>query len=223
MKAYRSSTSKLTTLTMTLVALFAFAGCSGESMPSAPKTPPTKVDATHTTPDQESQAANASEAPVVSNVSNALKSKYLDAINAARAEVQDCGAEGVFDSAPALVWNDRLGNAAYEHSFDMALSDTFSHTGSGTDSDMTAQSNEAKHGSTFRERIEHNGYVDYHTIGENIAAGFETPKEVVNAWLKSSHHCANLMNPDFSEVGMAFIEKADTKYTQYWSQEFGGK
>jgi len=180
------------------------------STPEAPQTPQT--------PSTETE-----EETVVSKVADDLKAEYLDAINAARAETQDCGSEGVFNSAPALTWNDRLGNAAWEHSNDMAQSDTFSHNGSGTATDVTAQDEGLGRGSRFSERIEHQGYTDYRTIGENIAAGYASAQEVVEGWLESDHHCANLMNPKFSEVGMALVEKAGSDYGTYWSQEFGGQ
>ena len=176
--------------------------------PQAPKTTPATPEKTE---------------KVVSKISDALKAEYLDAINAARAETQDCGSQGVFDPAAALTWNDRLGNAAWEHSNDMAQSDTFSHNGSGTASDATAQDQGLGRGSRFNERIENQGYTNYRTIGENIAAGYSNAQEVVEGWLESDHHCANLMNPKFSEVGMALIEKSGTEYGSYWSQEFGGQ
>ena len=163
------------------------------------------------------------EEAVASKVSQERIAAFLDAINAARAETQDCGSEGVFDPADALSWNDRLGNAAWEHSNDMAESNTFSHTGSGTQSDLTAQNEGLDRGSRFNERIENQGYTEYRTVGENIAAGYATAQEVVEGWLASDHHCANLMNPKFTEVGMALVEKEGSEYGTYWSQEFGGK
>jgi uncharacterized protein YkwD len=181
----------------------------------------TQVDAANAK--NQSTQEDDNQQALVSKVSEADKQAFLDAINAARAETQDCGDQGVFDPAPALSWNDMLGNAAYEHSYDLAQSDTFSHTGSGTASDATAQEEHLGRGSDFRERIEHNGYTQWRSIGENIAAGQRDVDEVINAWLQSPHHCANMMNPKFKEVGMALVEKESSKYYQYWSQEFGGK
>ena len=130
---------------------------------------------------------------------------------------------GVFDPAPALTWNTRLDNAAYEHSNDMAQSNIFSHTGSGTATDVTAQDQALGRGSSFSERIRNNGYTQYRKAGENIAAGYATAQETVDAWLESDHHCANLMDPAFTEVGMAMVEKEGSDYGFYWSQEFGGQ
>jgi len=194
---------------------------------NASETPAAPAASEETAASSESTAAEtetaASSETEASKISDELKTEYLDAINAARAETQDCGEEGVFDPAPALTWNDLLGNAAWEHSNDMAQSDTFSHTGSGTASDTTAQEQELGRGSRFRERVENHGYTDYRTIGENIAGGYGSAEDVVEAWLASDHHCANLMNPKFTEVGMALVEKDGTELGTYWTQEFGGR
>jgi len=195
---------------------------TSQSNSAAPLTPTTTQAPTPTTPPADVPEEEV-ETPIPSKVSEALQQEYLDLVNAARAETQDCGSEGVFDPAPALTWNTRLDNAAYEHSYDLAQSDTFSHTGSGTASDATAQEEHLGRGSDFRERIEHNGYTQWRSIGENIAAGQRDVDEVINAWLQSPHHCANMMNPKFKEVGMALVEKESSKYYQYWSQEFGGQ
>ena len=157
-------------------------------------------------------------APVLSD---ALRRQYLDAINAVRAETQKCGERGVFGPAPALTWSVALEDAAYEHSRDMARSNTFSHTGSGQTTDATAHAWDLGRGSKFYERMLYNGYGRYAKAGENIAAGYPTPDEVIDAWLASDHHCANLMDPDFTEAGMVMTEHAGSNYRYYWTQELG--
>jgi len=237
----KTQTFSKATLILAASAAFMFSGCNTNEMgvdshtvvspqavnkadtPKADATGNANIPtpaATQTTP---APTADATEDVVVSRISDALKAEYLDAINAARAETQDCGTEGVFDPASAMTWNDRLGNAAWEHSNDMAQSDTFSHTGSDTASDVTAQDQHLGHGSHFKDRIENQGYTEYRTIGENIAAGYLSAEEVIEGWIKSDHHCANLMNPKFTEVGMALVEKTGTDFGSYWSQELGGK
>ena len=159
-------------------------------------------------------------APVLSD---ALRQQYLDTINAVRAETQDCGERGVLEPAPALRWSVALEDAAYEHSRDMARSNTFSHTGSGQTTDATAHDWDLGRGSKFYERILYNGYGRYTKAGENIAAGYPTPDEVIEAWLASDRHCANLMDPDFTDVGMVMTEQVGSHYRYYWTQELGGK
>ncbi len=159
------------------------------------------------------------EAPAISE---SEKQAYLDAINDARSHQQDCGSEGIKDPAPALSWNDKLYRAAYEHSRDLAESNTWSHDGSGTSSDWTAQVQGLEY-STFRDRIENNGYTSWSRIGENITAGTDrdTARKAVEAWLQSDGHCANLMDPDYTEVGMAHYRKDGSDYTHYWTQDLG--
>lgn len=160
------------------------------------------------------------DAPYIDNIE---KLAYLNAINTARASEQDCGSEGIKPAVPALVWNEALYKAAYEHSEDLAESDTFSHTGSGTNSDWTSQVQNLGRGSTTKERIENNGYANWSTIGENVAAGTttDTAPKVVQQWLSSPSHCANLMNGNYTEVGMAMVVNANSFYTHYWTQNFG--
>ena len=171
---------------------------------------------------QNMEAQNASHR--IPPISDSDKQEFLDAINSARADTQDCGEHGIFPPAPALTWNDELYKAAYEHTRDMALSRTVEHDGTNSQNDWTSKELNLGRGSHFYERIENNGYKEYKTIEENVAGGtyFDNPQDVVQAWINSPGHCANLMNKDVTEVGMAHVQ-ADTKYTHYWSQEFGAR
>ncbi len=170
------------------------------------------------------------EAPLLSA---SVKQDYLDAINTARAIQQDCGSEGTKPAVSPLVWNDKLYSIAAEHSIDLAewnngvvteaeASTRFSHDGSGTESDWTAQKQELGRGSTSRERAENSGY-KWQASGENIAAGTttDTAVAVVQQWLDSPPHCANLMSINYTEVGMAMVEDANSFYIHYWTQNFG--
>jgi uncharacterized protein YkwD len=156
-------------------------------------------------------------------IDDEIKAMYLDAINTARSQTQDCGSEGVKPAVSPLTWNDMLYTAAYRQSYDLAYSNTFSHTGSGTETDVTAQALHPGQGSTTKERIEYAGYIDWKAYGENLAAGttMDVVQEAIDAWLSSPGHCANLMNPDFTEVGMAHVENVDSDYLHYWAQVFG--
>jgi uncharacterized protein YkwD len=154
---------------------------------------------------------------------NDMKQAYLDVINEARAEGRECGEYGYFAAADPVVWNDRLYAAAYEHSKDMAISNTFSHTGSGTSSDVTAEVTHPGQGSSVSERIEHNGYTNWRRYGENIAAGTSMDEaiEAMEGWLASPGHCKNIMKAEFKEVGMAVYYKEESHFSYYWTQDFG--
>ncbi len=151
------------------------------------------------------------------------KKVYLDTINAVRAESQDCGVYGVKPAVPALQWNDLLYKAALEHSNDLAKIDTFSHDGSGKSTDITAQKTQLGRGSKVGERIEYNGYTNWRAYGENIAAGtsMDEAQEAIDVWVESDGHCKNLMNPNFTEVGMAEVYDENSHYSHYWTQDFG--
>jgi len=159
----------------------------------------------------------------VPSIEVSVKQAYLSAINNARAVSQNCGSKGIKPAVNPLVWSNELYAAAYEHSEDLAESNTFSHDGSGTSSDWTAEVKNLTKGSTYIERIENNGYTDYKTIGENVAGGTnrDLPQEAVDAWIKSDGHCANLMNPAYKDVGMGHVEKSGSNLTHYWTQNFG--
>ena len=155
-------------------------------------------------------------------VKNTTQSEILKTINDARAVARDChDGNGFVSAAPALTWNNELYASAYEHAYDLAQSNTFSHYGSGTASDITGSNNNKA--SYFNERIRANGYVEYRAIGENIAAGQATIQEAVDAWIASPAHCTNMMNPNFKEIGVAVVVEEDSEYGIYWAQSFGGK
>ena len=60
--------------------------------------------------------------------------------------------------------------------------------------------------------------IKYRTAGENIARGQKTPTEVVNAWMNSSGHRANILNSSFTEIGVGYVASGN-----YWTQMFIGK
>ena len=130
----------------------------------------------------------------------------LDAVNAARAVPRTCG-ERAFDAAPPLAWDDALGAAALAHSRDMAARRHMAHQGSDS--------------SEVGTRATRAGY-SWRLIGENIAAGQPTPREAVDGWIDSPGHCANLMNPSFTEMGAGYaISRARMPGFVYWTQVFG--
>ena len=193
-------------------------GCSGGTSDNTENSSAVSDDTSTQSQNTSTTTSSPYPAPVLTDD---MKAEYLKAINDARNVSQDCGTEGSFSAVSALIWNDSLYSAAFEHSNDMAESNTFSHNGSGTNSDWTGV--ELGKQSTSKERIENNAYADWNRIGENIAAGqmYTTAEEVVKGWLASDGHCANIMNPDFNELGMAKMEKSGTTYDIYWTQNFG--
>ena len=154
-------------------------------------------------------------------INSSTKQKYLNAINKVRSQARSCGSAGYFSSAPALRWSDALYKAAYEHSNDMVKSGTFSHKGSNQASDWTAKVQHLGRGSSFKERIENSGYRNWRHIAENIESGSSTVDAAMAHWVRSDRHCANIMDPRFTDVGMAYTKKQSSRSSHYWTQNFG--
>ncbi|MFJ9991924.1 CAP domain-containing protein [Pseudomonas putida] len=131
--------------------------------------------------------------------------KLLQEVNAARKIPRQCAGQP-FAAAPALSWNTTLAGAAANHTRAMANQNFFDHID--------------REGRTPGDRAELAGYL-YQQIGENIAAGRDTPRKVVDGWLASPGHCATLMNPDYRELGAAYAVDPKSDAGIYWTAMFG--
>lgn len=60
--------------------------------------------------------------------------------------------------------------------------------------------------------------LSYRSAGENIAMGYKTPESVVDAWMNSSGHRANILNSSFTQIGVGYVASGN-----YWTQMFIGK
>ncbi|KAB7673041.1 CAP domain-containing protein [Bacillus sp. B1-b2] len=60
--------------------------------------------------------------------------------------------------------------------------------------------------------------ISYSAAGENIAKGQTSPEEVVNAWMNSEGHRANILSNKFTHIGVGYVENGN-----YWTQQFIGK
>ncbi|WP_204699260.1 CAP domain-containing protein, partial [Geomicrobium sediminis] len=75
------------------------------------------------------------------------------------------------------------------------------------------------YGSPF-DMMNHYG-VEYRGAGENIAAGQRSPEEVVNGWMNSQGHRENILNADYTHIGVGYAEGGS--YGSYWTQMFNTK
>lgn len=57
--------------------------------------------------------------------------------------------------------------------------------------------------------------ITYKAAGENIAKGQKSASEVVNAWMNSEGHRANILNKSYTHIGVGFVKDGN-----YWSQMF---
>ncbi len=166
-----------------------------------------------------SKSINRKQAHAYTSITKAQQKEFLTRINQVRSERRSCGKYGSMGPVEPLVWSNKLHEAAYAHSYDMAKSRHFSHDGSGSGNDRVAVDMGLGHGSKLRDRM---SYTDYRwrAIGENIAAGQQSTQAAIDAWLRSDEHCKNLMSERFTEVGMAYYPSSD-QFQTYWSQNFG--
>jgi uncharacterized protein YkwD len=104
----------------------------------------------------------------------------------------------------ALKSNTALKNAAQKHSADMAKKDYFSHNG--------------KDGRSPFDRMTDAGYA-FSAAAENIAAGQRTAADVVEGWMNSAGHKANILNCTYTEIGVGYAKGGS--YGTYWTQDFG--
>lgn len=105
---------------------------------------------------------------------------------------------------PPLRGSRLLDNSAQDWTNAMVSSDVFSH------------------GTNFAARISASGYV-WRAAGENIATGFRTPAGVVRAWMASTGHCQNILNPTYGNVGTGVSRRPVSGWASgagTWTQDF---
>lgn len=134
-----------------------------------------------------------------------VRTEVLERVNLARAQARRCGSQS-FDPAPALEMNAALHLASELHAQDMASHGYISHTG--------------RDGSQPGLRASRAGY-NWQRVGENLAAGQTTAAQAVQGWLDSPGHCANLMQPTFTQMGLAFAVNLQSPQGVYWAKMLG--
>lgn len=109
---------------------------------------------------------------------------------------------------PRLQWNPLLTKTAQRHAESMAHEGYFDHVDS--------------QGRTVGARARAAGY-HYRVVGENLAAGHRSIEEAIRGWLLSASHCRNLIDPRFTEFGIARVDSrnADDRYGAYWTLVLG--
>jgi uncharacterized protein YkwD len=149
-------------------------------------------------------SASAADAIVGKTPEARIRARVVALVNEARSRPQRCGSER-FAAAPPLRVSSKLTDAADVHARDMVRRKFFEHRGSD--------------GSEPKDRVRRAGY-RWMLTGENIALGPQSAEEVVEGWLHSPGHCANIMEPRFREIGVGLAVGKKRGQT-YWVQEFG--
>ena len=128
----------------------------------------------------------------------------LAQVNEARALPRRCGTRQ-YAAAPPLRYSADLADASQAHAMDMAQRGYFDH--------------DTPEGVQPKERLARTGY-QWSLTGENIARGDMGADEAMEGWLRSPGHCANIMEPRFSEMGFGIAADGDRKGALYWVQTF---
>ena len=105
-----------------------------------------------------------------------------------------------------LVWEAHLASSAYEQATDLARRDLLSHVDG--------------HERGFGARLRSAGYAAM-GAGENLAAGQSDFDDTLQAWLASPSHCANLMQPEYRDVGLACVQRHGSRYERFWVAHLG--
>jgi len=58
-------------------------------------------------------------------------------------------------------------------------------------------------------------------MGENIAGGYSTPQDVMDGWMNSDGHRANILSTNNWEIGVGYANQSGSDYYHYWTQDFG--
>ncbi len=162
-------------------------------IPTKTKTALPALTTTKTSTAQRSATPTAST--VCPSFNQAFEARVLELINQERAKL----------ALPALNAQSQLAAAARAHSAEMGCNNYFSHTG--------------LNGSTVAGRIAQQGYT-WSWVGENIAGGSNTPEAVVQQWMNSAPHKANILSPNFTDIGVGYAYASTSTYKHYWTLDF---
>ncbi len=114
--------------------------------------------------------------------------------------------ERATEGLPILEYNDRLAATGRGHALDMALHDYSSH--------------DRRDGRKFYECVFGNGY-PVSKCGENIAVGLATAEEAFECLISSPGHRANIIDSDFTQIGVGHAINQTSRFHHFWAQDFG--
>ena len=152
--------------------------------------PTTEQPTTSKPAEQVKETTNPVTPEAEADSASAFETEVVGLTNAERAK---------YGLAPLKIY-DPLMKVARAKSQDMATNKYFSHTS-------------PTYGSPF-DQIKAAG-ISYSAAGENIAQGQRTAQEVVQAWMNSEGHRANILNGSFTHIGVGYIKNGN-----YWTQQF---
>ncbi|MBN6054304.1 CAP domain-containing protein [Nonomuraea sp. RK-328] len=169
--------------------------------PTSTATPTPTSTPTRTVTPTPTRTATAKPTPTSTSTSGTVGSTEENEV------VRLTNAERAKGGCQPLKHDPQLRKAAFDHSADMAAQNYFSHT--------------SKDGRTFMDRIRGAGFTGGTGWAENIAMGQPTPASVVQAWMNSSGHKANIMNCKYTLIGVGAAK--NSKGQIYWTQDFAAR
>ena len=180
-------------------------GSSSSSKPSSSK-PSTSSQPASSQPASSAPASSkpSSSTPSSSQPSSSAASsaKPSDTLTYEERVVELVNQERAKVGLKPLTMNLKLSDVARAKSQDMHDKNYFSHTS-------------PTYGSPF-DMMKQFG-ITYRTAGENIAMGYRTPEAVMEGWMNSPGHKANILNSSYTEIGVGYVSDGS-----YWTQEFIG-
>lgn len=165
------------------------------SKKASPSPTPHPAEKSPTAGQSPRQSRNASSTPQTPPAPTDTVAQVVALVNKERADA-GCG---------PLTEDPQLDKAAQDHSDDMGARDFFDHTNPD--------------GADPGQRITAAGYA-WSTYGENIAQGQQTPEAVMDAWMHSPGHRANILNCSFKDIGVGVGEGSGGPW---WTQDFGAE
>jgi uncharacterized protein YkwD len=142
-------------------------------------------------------------APALALADSKPEEKKLELTDEEKGVLQQTNAQRKAAGLPELVPNAKLFQAARDHSANMAKQGRMSHVLDGR---------------THVDRAAAAGY-PYSYLGENIAWNQRDPAEVVECWMRSAGHRANILSRTYTEIGLGVA--VNERGERFWTQVFG--
>lgn len=180
-------------------------GCSG-STAAEPTTPADDADAQPSQPVSEPSApadsGSTETQPADNSGTGTTTDGNIDNLSFEKQVVALVNEQRAANGLSPLTLNTELSNVARVKSQDMHDNNYFDHTSPtyGSPFDMLASFG-----------------ISYRAAGENIAMGYATPEAVMEAWMNSPGHRANILNSSYTQIGVGYVADGS-----YWTQEFIG-
>ncbi|WIV59745.1 CAP domain-containing protein [Amycolatopsis nalaikhensis] len=161
-----------------------------EAPPTTSSAAPTPTETSATPQPTTSAAAPPPSTKATTRVAPSTAAQVITLVNEERANV----------GCKPLTEESHLTTAAQDYSEQMSAENFFSHT--------------SPDGTTFDQRIKNAGYSK--PGAENIAKGQTSAAQVMDAWMNSAGHRANILNCSLTKIGVGVTTKG-----WYWVQDFG--